>query len=447
MSESKGQGAMEYLMNYGWVIVIVVIIGASLWYLGIFDLEQSATSYEGFARIRPLVESVIFTTDGDFATKFVNGAGNMITVNNISVVNHDGTVCHCIIEGSNIIRAGNAFEMGGTACSSDHNVGDPFLIYLTINYTMNIPSMDVERIENGTIRGRYGGAIGDIIPADSDIQGCLGISGYWLGNQYCLGGDDCAQKPKCCGDDPAEYYKSSWSTACCGQESSCSGTITKEHWCFIEGTPGLTGGYNNLYLCDDGGWLQCPSGGECTIKHSYICTQHSDVWLWRASPASDDPDRCSGNSDGRFYCNVDGVTWENRNYYCSGESCTYDVDASYNCNNDDDCYTYGSGCEERDYSCSEGSCPYTYSNRNTDGCSGDDYEDYYCAGSSCTYSPDDCSASGNADEDAVACNCDCNGYDVEESDAGGNCEDEKDNDCDGTTDCEPGFEDPDCSCP
>ncbi|MBU4265834.1 MAG: hypothetical protein L6243_05435 [Candidatus Altiarchaeales archaeon] len=390
MQDSKGQGAMEYLMNYGWVIVIVVIIGASLWYLGIFDLEQSATSYEGFTRIRPLVESVIFTTDGDFAARFVNGAGNLITINNISVVNHDGTECHCTIQGSSIIRAGIAFDMGGTACSADHNVGDPFLIYLTINYTMSMPGMDIEKVENGTIRGRYGGAIGDVIPADTDIQGCFGVSGYWLGNQYCLGGDNCAQKPKCCGDDPAEYYKSSWSTVCCAQESSC-GSFLPSHYCWSEGTPGSTAGQSNVYMCDDGGWLDCPSAGECNIENSYICTQNSGTWLWRESPANDDPDRCSGNTDGWSYCS--GDTAQNRNYYCSGESCTYSVAGSDNCNG-------------------------------YDGCSGDEYRDYYCSGGSCPYSGDDCSD----------CSCSCGDYNEAETTANGNCADGKDNDCDGPID-------------
>lgn len=281
MQGSKGQGAMEYLMNYGWVIVIVVIIGTSLWYLGIFDVGSSVASYDGFTRVQPLVESVIFTTDGDFAAKFVNGAGNMITVNNITVINHDGTKCFCTVNGSNIIRAGKAFNMGGTACSStNHSEGHPFLIHLTINYTMSVAAMDVERVENGTIRGMYGGAIGDVVAADTDIQGCLGVSGYWLGNQYCLGGDGCAEKPKCCGDDPWEYYKSSWSTVCCEHESSC-GSFLPAHLCWSEGTTGSTAGQSNLYICDDGGWLECNIGNECTAENGYTCTWDSGVWLWR----------------------------------------------------------------------------------------------------------------------------------------------------------------------
>ncbi len=33
----KGQGALEYLMTYGWAILIIVIIGGALYALGVFN--------------------------------------------------------------------------------------------------------------------------------------------------------------------------------------------------------------------------------------------------------------------------------------------------------------------------------------------------------------------------------------------------------------------------
>jgi len=32
----KGHGAIEYLVTYGWVILVVIIIGIVLWHLGVF---------------------------------------------------------------------------------------------------------------------------------------------------------------------------------------------------------------------------------------------------------------------------------------------------------------------------------------------------------------------------------------------------------------------------
>jgi len=34
--EAKDQSAIEYLVTYGWVILVVIIIGIVLWHLGVF---------------------------------------------------------------------------------------------------------------------------------------------------------------------------------------------------------------------------------------------------------------------------------------------------------------------------------------------------------------------------------------------------------------------------
>ncbi len=48
----KGQAAMEYLMTYGWAILIVIIVAAALWALGVFNpatwQQASATGFSGF---------------------------------------------------------------------------------------------------------------------------------------------------------------------------------------------------------------------------------------------------------------------------------------------------------------------------------------------------------------------------------------------------------------
>ena len=48
----KAQTAMEYLMTYGWAILIVIIVGAALYALGIFNpatyTQSTATGFQGF---------------------------------------------------------------------------------------------------------------------------------------------------------------------------------------------------------------------------------------------------------------------------------------------------------------------------------------------------------------------------------------------------------------
>jgi hypothetical protein len=40
MVNKKGQAAMEYLMTYGWAILVIVIVLAALLYLGVFNVGQ-----------------------------------------------------------------------------------------------------------------------------------------------------------------------------------------------------------------------------------------------------------------------------------------------------------------------------------------------------------------------------------------------------------------------
>jgi uncharacterized protein (UPF0333 family) len=38
--KKKGQAAMEYLMTYGWAILIVIIVVAALWAMGVFTVTS-----------------------------------------------------------------------------------------------------------------------------------------------------------------------------------------------------------------------------------------------------------------------------------------------------------------------------------------------------------------------------------------------------------------------
>jgi len=74
----KGQGAMEYLMTYGWAIMVVMIVGIVLWQLGIFKLGTSGTGYSGFGAVKPIDHSY----DGsNLNVVFMNAVGSTISLN------------------------------------------------------------------------------------------------------------------------------------------------------------------------------------------------------------------------------------------------------------------------------------------------------------------------------------------------------------------------------
>jgi uncharacterized protein (UPF0333 family) len=52
VKKMKAQAAMEYLMTYGWAILIVIIVAAALYMLGVFNpatyTQATATGFPGF---------------------------------------------------------------------------------------------------------------------------------------------------------------------------------------------------------------------------------------------------------------------------------------------------------------------------------------------------------------------------------------------------------------
>ena len=65
MKNSKGQSAMEYLMTYGWAILVVVAVVAALYGLGVFKVGSGTVKcspcFSYFAFVDYSAGSVVFT--------------------------------------------------------------------------------------------------------------------------------------------------------------------------------------------------------------------------------------------------------------------------------------------------------------------------------------------------------------------------------------------------
>jgi len=115
----------------------------------------------------------------------------------------------------------------------------------------------------------------------------------------------------------------------------------------------------------------CENPGENCNVHCVITKIEKNNAICEINQCSDDTWLYGG------FCNND--------YYCDN--------LEENCNNNDGCYAYDTGCEDRNYFCSISGCDYTYFNRNTDYsdefvnyCSDDtvrkhrQFNDFYCNG-------------------------------------------------------------------
>ncbi|MFH0817073.1 MAG: hypothetical protein V1909_00390 [Candidatus Micrarchaeota archaeon] len=69
----KGQGAFEYMMSYGWAVLVIVVLAVVLWNLGVFNPSQ-ATQATGFSVIRPVAWNFQGAGAGGSNTLYVSNA-------------------------------------------------------------------------------------------------------------------------------------------------------------------------------------------------------------------------------------------------------------------------------------------------------------------------------------------------------------------------------------
>lgn len=77
----KGQGAMEYLMTYGWAILIVVIVGVALAALGVFNPVQVFNCDSSLSQLEPTDTGTLSTSQ--LVLEFV--ARRAMTINSVRV--------------------------------------------------------------------------------------------------------------------------------------------------------------------------------------------------------------------------------------------------------------------------------------------------------------------------------------------------------------------------
>ena len=79
----KGQAAMEYLMTYGWAILVIVIVLAALLYLGVFNITERTPNQCNF-KVGILCTSAKIDVAGGLTLKLQNTLGTRISVCQVS---------------------------------------------------------------------------------------------------------------------------------------------------------------------------------------------------------------------------------------------------------------------------------------------------------------------------------------------------------------------------
>ena len=125
VNNRKGQAAMEFISNYGWAMLIMLLVIAALSYFGVLTPAQLAPSkcilFEGLYcrdwRVTPTKVSLVVE----------NGMGAIVTVNSISIDT-------CADSAAEVLKNGEKGTFHLVDCNNG-NVGDKFIKDVFVAYT------------------------------------------------------------------------------------------------------------------------------------------------------------------------------------------------------------------------------------------------------------------------------------------------------------------------
>lgn len=177
----KAQGAFEYMVSYGWAILIVLVLGIMLFSLGILNPSQTPTA-TGFVVLRPIswsftggaadsanVSIALSNVAGTNIIIWLNSTDNTTSQYNMHFKKGDSDICRWssissitdsagnnlpIVNGAAAIPVGVIITITGTVNGS--NCGG--LIASSYRYYIHFVSKDeylVLRRDSGLITGRY----------------------------------------------------------------------------------------------------------------------------------------------------------------------------------------------------------------------------------------------------------------------------------------------------
>ena len=146
---SRSQSALEYMMTYGWAILIIVIVAGVLYSLGIFSpsssISTTITGFSGFAVQGACIQG------GAIQMQITNGLGYTVNITAVNTTSSGGQSASIPV--SVIIPADQSqsvFVPG--ACPSP--TGSSFSDFIAVTYTEPGQTFSGPYVSNGKISGR-----------------------------------------------------------------------------------------------------------------------------------------------------------------------------------------------------------------------------------------------------------------------------------------------------
>ncbi len=139
MGNVKAQSALEYMITYGWMILVVAIVLAALYFLGVFNssalISDTCTMPIGFT-----CTGTVLTSSGSLSLSMEQGTSSQINVTAIGC-NTNVTTANMQQESPQVsIFAGSSYTFNSVQCYAGASafsgaIGSVYRGYLIMNYT------------------------------------------------------------------------------------------------------------------------------------------------------------------------------------------------------------------------------------------------------------------------------------------------------------------------
>ena len=145
----KAQAAIDFLMTYGWAIVLIVLVAAALFSLGIFDTGTFiGNKAVGFTQVQ--VVGFKLAQDGTLTMKFQNQVGEPINVTSINAT-YQSTEITNINTGISNLGVGKSSSTVTVGDFGTLTAGNSYTLPIKIGYKDLTNSFDYT--ETGTLNG------------------------------------------------------------------------------------------------------------------------------------------------------------------------------------------------------------------------------------------------------------------------------------------------------
>jgi hypothetical protein len=144
----KAQTALEYLMTYGWAILIIIIVGAALYALGVFSpgtfTGKRSTGFSGFQ-----INDFKLAQNGNLTVSYGNRLGKTVLLNSINAT-YKSASCSATLN-SNI--GPNAQYVTTIPCPTFGGLTSKATYNIALDFNYTDPDSGLWHFDSGTLFG------------------------------------------------------------------------------------------------------------------------------------------------------------------------------------------------------------------------------------------------------------------------------------------------------